>query len=428
MSAEEELMQEAIELSKKAVLFESQNELEESFKYYKLAIKSFLALLKSKVYIDEVSPKIKERYREKLNEYLDRAERISEYLRKNNESYAELDQSEFKGDESGLEGEVKELGDGEENKKSIKNFSNLNEKKWNDVVGLENVRKILQEAFIVLAYFPELMAGNFNIWKGILLYGASGTGKALLAKVCANEANANFFSLCCSDLFLQDITESERLIRNLFDKARSNSPSILFISEIDKFKSNDSESESYRRLKTEFLIQMDGQSNKKDSVLIIASSNTPWNLDPTIRRHFHRRIYVQLPDEQSRINLFSQASTSTTLTPAQIIKLSQQTETFSCSQIAKIIELAKDHPRKKSEKSSWFKKIQVKNDEKFVMCPENDPDCIVMKFSEIPSGSLIVEKAGFKDFCEVIQGFQPIVTFEDLNKFREFTENFGLDL
>lgn len=334
-----------------------------------------------------------------------------------------MDQSGFSDSEEVLDGPELELGDRQEVKESVQKFSNLNEKKWTDVVGLENARKILQEAFVVLTNFPEIFGENLKPWKGILLYGASGTGKTLLAKACATEANANFFSVCFSDLFLQNITESERLLRNLFDKARTNTPSILFISKIDKLQLNDSESESYRRLKTELLIQMDIQSTKKDSVLVIASSNTPWDLDPTIRRRFTRRIYIPLPDEQSRRNLFSQSSKSTTLTPIQILKLSKLTESFSCSQITKIIELANDQPRRNSEKSAFFKKTN----EKFIKCAENDPDCIAMKSSDIPPGCLLVEKANFHDFFEVIKGVQPVASFEDLSKFREFTENFGLD-
>lgn len=105
--------------------------------------------------------------------------------------------------------------------------------KWDDVAGLEQAKKALQEAVILPTRFPEIFDAIRRPWKGILLYGPPGTGKTFLAKACATECNATFFSISSSDLVSKYVGESAKLIRTLFDMARKSKPSIIFIDEID---------------------------------------------------------------------------------------------------------------------------------------------------------------------------------------------------
>ena len=128
--------------------------------------------------------------------------------------------------------------------------------KWEDVAGLEFAKKALKEAIILPTKFPDIFVGLRKPWKGILLYGPPGTGKTYLAKACATQADSTFFSVSSSDLISKYVGESEKMIKTLFEMARRQKPSIIFIDEIDSLVSSrsQSENEASRRVKTEFLV------------------------------------------------------------------------------------------------------------------------------------------------------------------------------
>ena len=104
---------------------------------------------------------------------------------------------------------------------------------WDAVAGLEKAKDALKEAVIMPRQYPQLFRGERKPWRGILLYGPPGTGKSYLAKALATEARCTFFSVSSSDLVSKWVGESEKLVRNLFELARENKPSIIFIDEID---------------------------------------------------------------------------------------------------------------------------------------------------------------------------------------------------
>ena len=135
--------------------------------------------------------------------------------------------------------------------------------KWDDVSGLESAKEGLKEAVIMPVKFPQLFKGARKPWAGILLYGPPGTGKSFLAKACATECDSTFFSISSSDLVSKWQGESERLVKNLFELAREKKPSMIFIDEVDSLcgKRTEGENESSRRIKTEFLVQMDDCGN-----------------------------------------------------------------------------------------------------------------------------------------------------------------------
>ena len=185
--------------------------------------------------------------------------------------------------------------------------------KWSDVSGLESAKEGLKEAVVLPIRFPQLFDEVRQPWRGILLYGPPGTGKSFLAKACATECEGTFFSISSSDLVSKWMGESEKLIKQLFAMAREKKPSIIFIDEVDSLCGSRSEGEndSSRRIKTEFLVQMQGVGNSMDGVLVLGATNVPWELDNAIRRRFQKRIYISLPDATARAGMLKNKGSKT---------------------------------------------------------------------------------------------------------------------
>ena len=251
---------------------------------------------------------------------------------------------------------------------------------WNDVAGLENAKDSLKEAVILPIKFPHLFTGKRKPWKGILLFGPPGTGKSFLAKAVATEAsNSTFFSVSSSNLVSKWLGESEKLVKNLFEMARQHKPSIIFIDEVDSLCSNrsDNESESARRIKTEFLVQMEGKhfwynfsssynyfpflgvGNDNQGILVLGATNIPWVLDAAIRRRFEKRIYIPLPEEHARANIFklNVGDTPHLLTEENFKELGKRTNGYSGADIALVVRDALMQPVRKVQTATHFKRV-----------------------------------------------------------------------
>ncbi|XP_018400520.1 PREDICTED: spastin isoform X2 [Cyphomyrmex costatus] len=177
---------------------------------------------------------------------------------------------------------------------------------WEDIAGQETAKQALQEMVILPSLRPELFTGLRTPARGLLLFGPPGNGKTLLARAVATQCNATFFSISAASLTSKYVGEGEKLVRALFAIAREFQPSVIFIDEVDSLLSErkDNEHEASRRLKTEFLVEFDGlPCNPEERVLVMAATNRPQELDEAALRRFTKRVYVTLPDLQTRIVL-----------------------------------------------------------------------------------------------------------------------------
>ena len=177
---------------------------------------------------------------------------------------------------------------------------------WDDIAGLEFAKKTIKEIIIWPMLKPEFFSGIRSPPKGLLLFGPPGTGKTMIAKAIASQSKSMFFNISASSLMSKWIGESEKLVRTLFALASFYQPSVVFIDEIDSLLTSrsENENEASRRIKTEFLVQLDGAgTNINDRILIIGATNRPQEIDDAFVRRLSKRLYIPLPNKLSRKQL-----------------------------------------------------------------------------------------------------------------------------
>ncbi len=182
--------------------------------------------------------------------------------------------------------------------------------RWTDIGGLEKAKKRLQEMVEWPLKFKELFDYiGLKPPKGILLYGPPGTGKTLLAKAVATESGANFIAVRGPEILSKWVGESEKAIREIFRKARTYAPVVIFFDEIDSIAprrgSGIGDSRVTERIVSQLLTEMDGIEELHD-VVVIAATNRPDLLDPALLRpgRFDRILSVPLPNEKARVEIF----------------------------------------------------------------------------------------------------------------------------
>lgn len=282
-----------------------------------------------------------------------------------------------------------------------------------------------------------------------------GTGKSFLAKACATECDSTFFAVSSSDLVSKWQGESERLVKQMFELARENKPSIVFVDEIDSLCTarSEGESESSRRIKTEFLVQMDGVGSTHGGVLVLAATNIPWDIDPAMRRRFEKRVYIALPESNARKTMFklNLGDTPHSITEEQFQHLGNTSDGYSGSDIAVVVREALMEPLRKCQTAKQFLRDRDGN-----LCPCTDyPNCPFcpmelssemsnshlfhnsnsrkcnrcgaerMSLYDVPSEKLVVPVIDFADFEKALKRSHSSVGPDELDKFVKWTEEFG---
>ncbi|KAI9661301.1 MAG: Vacuolar protein sorting-associated protein 4 [Bathelium mastoideum] len=423
----------AIDSVKKAIESDTAGDYEKAYQAYYQSLELFMLALKW-----EKNPKSKEMIRGKVAEYMERAEKLKQHLEQNDKSNKKKPSAVgANGKVAGGSGKKADEDDEEQDPESKKlrgalSGAILSDKpnvKWEDVAGLDMAKEALKEAVILPIKFPHLFQGKRQPWKGILLYGPPGTGKSYLAKAVATEANSTFFSVSSSDLVSKWMGESERLVKQLFNMARENKPSIIFIDEIDALcgPRGEGESEASRRIKTELLVQMDGVGKDSKGVLILGATNIPWQLDAAIRRRFQRRVHISLPDLPARMKMFELAvgTTPCELKQADFRALAQLSEGYSGSDISIAVQDALMQPVRKIQTATHYKKVLVDGAEKLTPCSPGDKGAMEMTWTEVETEQLLEPPLTVKDFQRAVKSSRPTVSQVDLNKNAEWTKEFG---
>ena len=272
-------------------------------------------------------------------------------------------------------------------------------------------------------------------------------GKSHLAKAVANEAGSTFFSVSSTDLISKWQGESEQLVRKLFEMARESPRAVIFIDEVDSLcrSRKEGEDDSVRRVKTEFLVQMDGVGKKDCDVLVLGATNVPWELDAAIRRRFEKRLFIPLPGAEARCAMLKihLGDTPNNLSDADFEELGEKTEGASGADIKVLVKEALMEPLSKCQQATQFKRINGF----FFPCeypcdycpPELLSDmpgankvctkcrAIQMQFGNVPQGKLKAPDVGVKDFEKLIgQSHKSVCDFE-MEDYTKWTKQFGKD-
>jgi len=177
---------------------------------------------------------------------------------------------------------------------------------WDDVGGLEDTKERLRETIQWPLDYPDVFETlDMQAAKGVLMYGPPGTGKTLLAKAVANEAESNFISIKGPELLNKFVGESEKGVREVFEKARANAPTVIFFDEIDSIAGErggqSTDSGVGERVVSQLLTELDGLEELED-VVVIATTNRPDLIDPALLRpgRLDRHVHVPVPEEEGR--------------------------------------------------------------------------------------------------------------------------------
>jgi len=238
---------------------------------------------------------------------------------------------------------------------------------FDDIAGLEDVKEAVMYKVIYPRKHPEL----YDTFKkrsggGILLYGLPGTGKTLIAEAIANETNATFFPIKCSDLGSKWFGETEQNIRDIFNEARATQNAVIFFDEIEAYASNRRDNSAMERSVPEFLTQMQGigASEERNRILVIGATNKPWRLDGAFLRpgRFDEKIYVPLPCDVARKQIMEHRLNGVPSHGIDLQSFVERTDGYNGADMDYLCEKAKEFAIKRIITQSNIEKCLCKDD------------------------------------------------------------------
>ncbi|CAD5311574.1 unnamed protein product [Arabidopsis thaliana] len=281
--------------------------------------------------------------------------------------------------------------------------------KWDDVGGLEDVKTSILDTVQLPLLHKDLFSSGLRKRSGVLLYGPPGTGKTLLAKAVATECSLNFLSVKGPELINMYIGESEKNVRDIFEKARSARPCVIFFDELDSLApargaSGDSGG-VMDRVVSQMLAEIDGLSDSSQDLFIIGASNRPDLIDPALLRpgRFDKLLYVGVNADASYRERVLKALT-------RKFKLSEDVSLYSVAKKCPSTFTGADMYALCAD--AWFqaaKRKVSKSDSGDMPTEEDDPDSVVVEYV---------------DFIKAMDQLSPSLSITELKKYEMLRDQF----
>uniref|UniRef100_A0A182RPS6 AAA+ ATPase domain-containing protein n=1 Tax=Anopheles funestus TaxID=62324 RepID=A0A182RPS6_ANOFN len=292
---------------------------------------------------------------------------------------------------------------------------------WNDIGSLGDIREELKLAILAPVKFPQrLKLLGLNAPSGVLLCGPPGCGKTLLAKAVANEAGINFISVKGPELLNMYVGESERAVRQCFQRARNSAPCVIFFDEFDSLcpkRSDTAESSAGSRVVNQLLTEMDGIEERK-GVFLMAATNRPDIVDPAVLRpgRLDKILYVGLPALDDRVDILRALTKNRTQPPlaedVEFEKVAELTDGYTGADLAGLVRQASLQTLKDSIVTSGAEERVDASGQQ-----QNE--------AELCPSSLVVR---FEHFTQAIRNTKPSVNAEDKKHYEKLRLKYGVNL
>lgn len=311
---------------------------------------------------------------------------------------------------------------------------------FDDIAGCKAAKQIIGEAILLPLRFPLFCKQNkLKPWKGMLLYGPPGTGKTMLAKAMAYENQCTFFSVNSSMIMSKFVGDSEQKVRAIFAKARQMAPSIIFFDEADGLlspRSDNSGSEVSHKVKNEILSQIDGIPNGKQedndpstvSVFVVGATNNPMGIDEAMMRRFEKRVYIPLPDVETRAKILeiNLMGLHTDIERSDIETLSNELDGYSGADIKILVKEAVAIIVRLYTNATWFiQRVVVGSGDEWIPAKENDNGAVQKRFTDFADGSFGSTCLSISHLRAAMLSVKPSTGSEGSRMFAEFTAKHG---